>query len=838
MNSFKTILILLSYALTLQFSFAGIPPLEVAEPPLFDQFKDEVFSMLEDELHPVLKYDFSYTEDDIEEIFDLVDQVLDRHRDSIEEELVRLASDHTWDALYGPDLEEPAPSFPKDLYPSDPLKLNSPHNDFFDQDLGDGEGAGLAMLALGGIYLLYSLGELIYDAVKHSESDDVPSLRYRSSSRSRSYFSGSREPMDTANAVLLSRLKEDFDREMRGEGRSSRARRRRTRSSYKPTIIHVRPFNGKVEYPGNLTRQNLKERGEEVFNLIVQDVRSGKIPSHRSINQEKVIAKVSEMVRDFKTEDQISEAIRAEINLANAVLDARNREFYGVAGDGEVKREHSVLVAELYNAQGNGRVKRSFGQDIDLDIVNKRPEDEMFTFQSPGCTDMEKHFAESLISVELSPRCAYREKSEVLYSKLRHTKPASDVGGQSRYVGLMAIEVGDEEYSLGNKESAQLAYHVGETMADLSIGVVPYVGTGKDVYEFVFGRHLLTGRKLSAFERGMSFVGVSLSSMSGGVVNTSSMKLAFQNSNRFLGKINFKLIQKSDLKPFSSFKPNAFGKMQGIAMKEYGRVGMEAIRKMGLQSKAEMQMGARFLNRAFSGVNPSKYQLDRVGRVITKRNITDYFGVLERYGLRDNVFAQELLARQMVTKSLGKRMLGRVGQVYVKGKGIGAEAVTEVKDVSLWRVVPMRRGAGKAGQSLGAKGQDDVFQFHKNMGLRDQRFSPKGRKGLFTSFDRDTALREFKHHYPDQSFIISSRKISLDKVLDLTDPKVLKKLGVTKKEITQDLRRRPDAYLIPNIIREAAQEQGFKGIKFPSAMKKANGQSIGDNLVIFDELAK
>ena len=89
----------------------------------------------------------------------------------------------------------------------------------------------------------------------------------------------------------------------------------------------------------------------------------------------------------------------------------------------------------------------------------------------------------------------------MLYSKLRHAKPASDVGGQSRYVGLMAVEVGDEEYSLGNKESAQLAYHVGETMADLSIGVVPYVGTGKDVYEFVFGRHLLTGRKLSAFER-------------------------------------------------------------------------------------------------------------------------------------------------------------------------------------------------------------------------------------------------------------------------------------------------------------------------------------------------
>ena len=127
------------------------------------------------------------------------------------------------------------------------------------------------------------------------------------------------------------------------------------------------------------------------------------------------------------------------------------------------------------------------------------------------------------------------------------------------------------------------------------------------------------------------------------------------------------------------------------------------------------------------------------------------------------------------------------------------------------------------------------------MGLRDQRFSPKGRKGLFTSFDRDTALREYLRNQKGRNashYIIQSRKINLDKVLDLTDPKVLKKLGVTRKEITQDLDEVADAYLIPNIIREAAQEQGFKGIKFPSAVKTANGQSIGDNLVIFDKLAK
>ena len=129
------------------------------------------------------------------------------------------------------------------------------------------------------------------------------------------------------------------------------------------------------------------------------------------------------------------------------------------------------------------------------------------------------------------------------------------------------------------------------------------------------------------------------------------------------------------------------------------------------------------------------------------------------------------------------------------------------------------------------------------MGLRDQRFSPKGRKGLFTSFDRDTALREYLNHQkrlpgPPRPYIISSKKISQDKVLDLTDPKVLKKLGVTTEEITQNIAGTKNAYLIPNIIREAAQERGFKGIKFPSAIKEANGQSIGDNLVIFDEFAK
>ena len=145
----------------------------------------------------------------------------------------------------------------------------------------------------------------------------------------------------------------------------------------------------------------------------------------------------------------------------------------------------------------------------------------------------------------------------------------------------------------------------------------------------------------------------------------------------------------------------------------------------------------------------------------------------------------------------------------------------------MWRVVPERR-AGKMNT------KENVFDFHKQMGKQDQRFSPKGRKGLFISLDQDTALSEFNHHYPNsKSYIVSSKKVSLDKVLDLTDPKVLKKLGVKKGEITHDIMKEPDAYLIPNVIREVAQEKGFKAIKFPSSIEGA-----GDNLVIFDELVK
>lgn len=64
------------------------------------------------------------------------------------------------------------------------------------------------------------------------------------------------------------------------------------------------------------------------------------------------------------------------------------------------------------------------------------------------------------------------------------------------------------QYRAGNSEQAQLFYEFGLAVADVAVSATPIVGWGKDLYEAITGRGLLTSEKLSDFDRTMAVVGV------------------------------------------------------------------------------------------------------------------------------------------------------------------------------------------------------------------------------------------------------------------------------------------------------------------------------------------
>lgn len=97
---------------------------------------------------------------------------------------------------------------------------------------------------------------------------------------------------------------------------------------------------------------------------------------------------------------------------------------------------------------------------------------------------------------------------------------------------------------------------------------------------------------------------------------------------------------------------------------------------------------------------------------------------------------------------------------------------------------------------------------------------------LYTSLERDLAIRELGRHAARANLqgglAVGSIKVKLRKVLDLTQPAVLIKLGVAKEALVS-----PDC-TITQAISHQARKAGFQGLLVPSAT------GSGVNLVVFE----
>lgn len=110
------------------------------------------------------------------------------------------------------------------------------------------------------------------------------------------------------------------------------------------------------------------------------------------------------------------------------------------------------------------------------------------------------------------------------------------------------------------------------------------------------------------------------------------------------------------------------------------------------------------------------------------------------------------------------------------------------------------------------------------------RYNPAGVEALYTSFTRATALAEYTQKYSDADPIAASSMlsllVSLDRVVDLTEPALLAELNTDRTEVTSV--RIPRKAHVAERIGAAANAVGADGLIVWSA------QSPGmKNLVIF-----
>jgi RES domain-containing protein len=89
----------------------------------------------------------------------------------------------------------------------------------------------------------------------------------------------------------------------------------------------------------------------------------------------------------------------------------------------------------------------------------------------------------------------------------------------------------------------------------------------------------------------------------------------------------------------------------------------------------------------------------------------------------------------------------------------------------------------------------------------------------------ETAFAEVDHYGQTAGRVSVSQDVTLDNVLDLTDPEVRQQLNVSFEQITGD------SYLYTHQLGDFARSNGYGGILAPSAR-----QAGGSNLVIFPKV--
>lgn len=116
------------------------------------------------------------------------------------------------------------------------------------------------------------------------------------------------------------------------------------------------------------------------------------------------------------------------------------------------------------------------------------------------------------------------------------------------------------------------------------------------------------------------------------------------------------------------------------------------------------------------------------------------------------------------------------------------------------------------------------------------RYNPKGEFGVLYLGESEMVCRaEIRQQVGDPSWLHSGEwicgvlRLSLERVLDLTDEATLEALGVEKRELMEPRGPEMEGYRLTQALARRARAAGFEALKVPSVT------SEGANLVVFVE---
>ena len=435
-----------------------------------------------------------------------------------------------------------------------------------------------------------------------------------------------------------------------------------------------------------------------------------------------------------------------------------------------------------------------------------------------------------------SPESEFLDKLKTLYQKLKESNPYHEQGVLARTIGLKAVEISDQENSKGNIEEAQFSYEVAETMSDIALGVMPYVGTGKDIYELFTGKHLLTGRSLSSFEMSMSLVGILLSGVSGGAFNSGQLKLALKSTKNILDKININLLSKNKI---------GLSSLQTGKIRQYAKSFIESMEQIGIRTTKDMKSAIQLMKRAYAGENPPIKDISHFAHKIGKNGIESYTRVVDQikglFNLGKRFLAKRLRYYDGVISEDNLLKTGKIyAQISKNFKNISIKSIDQIKTLK-----PFIKSDNSLVVWRGAKETlaDNMFKQGQPVKRKFARYSMPEDDVIYTSLKKETATIEVGakpsvdlETKKIKKYIFKSKEIKPDRILDLTDlqtiGKLNKNLKLTKSFEKSLVNQGRFPYELTQVIGDVARNKGnIDAILAPSAK-----HSGGINVIILKGL--
>jgi hypothetical protein len=119
---------------------------------------------------------------------------------------------------------------------------------------------------------------------------------------------------------------------------------------------------------------------------------------------------------------------------------------------------------------------------------------------------------ENIRQMVLTERCKVYDAEKAVHAEFDAAIPTSPQGTEAKDLGIQTLTfvktLAKYSNSMGQLENALDIIAAVETMLDVVVGLDPFTGAGRNMYELISGKNLITGAELTDTERAFSLLGV------------------------------------------------------------------------------------------------------------------------------------------------------------------------------------------------------------------------------------------------------------------------------------------------------------------------------------------